>query len=317
MTRRWVLIMVTIVLVASTLIPVWSGAALGAEYPNKPISFIVGLSAGAGTDLIARMLARHVEKALGVPVVVENRPGGEEVIAMHHTLRQPADGYTIQMVLGNTVALQVAKPEAPIKPDDFGFVICVGRQPSYFLVKGDGGLYNTLEDFIKAAKANPGKIACGGATINRIVYRRWTRQAGIETKWIMFQGGNESLTNVLGGHVDGVQMAAHISKPNIQTGKLRALAHTGESRDPALPDVPTFKEKGLDTTFYFDQAVIVAKATPTERVKILEDAFKKAVETPEFKEFAKKQSMEPLSLSGAELDKQFPAEVELIRSLSE
>jgi tripartite-type tricarboxylate transporter receptor subunit TctC len=297
------------------LLPPDCGAATE-KYPTKPISNVVGVSAGAGVDLRARNLSKQAEAALKVAVTVENRTGASGAVAFNYLKRQPADGYTVMTEQLEAFALIVANPEVQAQLNDIRFVIGVSRQPSYFTVRANSP-FKTLEDLIKYAKENPRKIKVGGTGATGMhsqAMRIWSKQVGIEVTWVPFEGGNQNVAAILGGHVDAVQMSAHVKRQYIQDGTLRPLAHTGSVRDPFWPNVPTFKEKGANLEIYSESTVVVRKDTPVDRVKVLHDAFKQAMETKAFRDSQEALGAETSYMSGEDLDKLFPTLVEQSRA---
>jgi len=313
-------IVVNLVLVLALVVPVAPllpdcGAA-AEKFPTKPISNVVGVSAGAGVDLRARTLSKQAEAALKVAVAVENRTGASSAVAFNYLKRQPADGYTVMTENSESLALIVANPEVQAQLSDIKFIIGVSKQPSFFIVRSNSP-FKTLEDLIKYAKENPGKIKVGGTGATGVhsqAMRLWSKQVGIEMMWVPFEGGNQNVAAIVGGHVDAVQMNAHVTKQYIQDGTLRPLANTGSVRDSFWPDVPTFKEKGVNLELYSQTTVVVRKDTPADRLKVLHDAFKQAMETKTFQDNLKALSAEPSYMSGEDLDKLFPTLVEQSRA---
>ncbi|WP_127088841.1 Bug family tripartite tricarboxylate transporter substrate binding protein [Aquabacter cavernae] len=238
-----------------------AAAALGAglaqpafaqeAYPQKPVELIVPFSAGAATDLGARVLARALEGAWKVPVRVVNKPGGNTVPAVNEVMNAKPDGTTI-LVDGpsQSAILDTAEPDLPFKVMDRTFIGIVATTPLAFFVAADSP-YKTLADLVSDLKAQPTSFtwtSLGGATAPDQLFRELARSAGIDvarTRAVQLKGGNEAVTMVAGGHVKlGLGTISAIS-PALKGGKVRALAVASAKPWPSLPDIPTTAAAGF------------------------------------------------------------------------
>ena len=264
-------------------------SAAHAQYPNRPIRFIVPFPAGGGLDVTARTIQQKLSETLGVPIVVENKGGAAGTIGADFVAKATPDGYTI--LLGNigTMALYPATydkvayktltdftPVAQLISNSLVAVI-----PSTIPAK-------TLPEFIAYVKASNGKLsyASGGSgAITHLAGEMLKGQAGIEMLHVPYKGSAPAVTDLLGGQVQLLIDVLAVTQPHIKSGKLRALGVTGSARLPALPDVPTFDEagfKGYDATGW--QGVFVPAGTPREIVNKLADAILKVMNDKEVQE---------------------------------
>jgi tripartite-type tricarboxylate transporter receptor subunit TctC len=206
MYRKWV----PVVVVACLLSLVTAGVGGAAGFPEKPVTILVPHAAGGGTDAIARSLGKAAEAALGRPVTVVNKVGAGGAVGMTEGLHSPADGYTVTFATVE-ICLHPTMGNVQWTPADFKPVMRVNFDASAVTVKSDSP-YKTFEDFIKAAKDNPGKLKVGGSapgTIWHLAALGLQRTAGIRTNVIPFPGGAApAITDLLGGHLDAITVSA-------------------------------------------------------------------------------------------------------------
>jgi tripartite-type tricarboxylate transporter receptor subunit TctC len=286
MSRKWVPVLV----VACLLTLVMAGVGGAAGFPEKPVTILVPHAAGGGTDAIARSLGKAAEAALGKPVTVVNKVGAGGAVGMTEGLHSPADGYTVTFATVE-ICLHPTMGNVQWTPADFKPVMRVNFDASAVTVKADSP-YKTFEEFIKAAKDNPGKLKVGGSapgTIWHLAALGLQRTAGIRTNVIPFPGGAApAITDLLGGHLDAITVSAAEVSQHEKAGKVRILAVMAPARLKGFPNVPTAKEKGVDLDISTWRALVVPGKTPDAPVKVLHDAFKKSLESPGFVEFMEK-----------------------------
>ena len=217
-------------------------------YPTRPVKLVVPFPTGQATDIAARLIAEALSKEWGQQIVVENRGGGAGVPGMVYGRDQTADGYTLIM---GTSAVLVVNPaiieKLPYDPmKDFVLIGPIFRNP-LIVVATEGSPFRTLKDVVDAARKEPGKLQWGypgAGTTQHLTGELFKQVAKVDIQGVMYKGSAAVVNDMLGGHiqlaVDGVP--AHL--PQIRAGKLRALASTGETRAPQLPDVPTIAELG-------------------------------------------------------------------------
>ncbi len=238
-----------------------SGIA-AAAYPDKPIRMIVSFPPGSGTDTTARYAARKLEEKIGVPVVVDNRPGGNSFIAVEAVVNAAPDGYTLLLASNSPVATNVVMfnelPYDPLK--DLAPIAKLAYGPMGLAVKADSP-FNTVEDLVDAAKKNPNDLNYGGGSASyRIATEQFLSMEGIKAEYIPYKGAAPALTDLAGGHVDFVFADLGAALPFVQGKTMRLLAVTGDKRVPAVPDVPTLKETGLDNYYMINWTAAFAPA---------------------------------------------------------
>ena len=254
LSRRHALALLGGALTAGTALP---SMAQPAAWPNKPIRMIVPYAAGGGTDVFARIVADGLGQRLGQTVIVDNRPGGNGMIGITTVQRAPADGYTLLFSLTSIIQNPLLYPNVGFDPfKDFVPVSEVGRQPIVFTVSNTLGV-DTLEGFIKLAKASPGKYSYGsyGNGSSAHLYAEVLQDAaGIRLLHVPYKGETPAITDLLGGNVDAVFVSAKGVGQHVAAGKARSLAVVGTARAPLATTVPTFKElvfAGMDSVGWF------------------------------------------------------------------
>jgi len=271
------------VALAILLAYVGAGAALAQSYPTRPIRLIVPFGAGGGTDNLARIAEPVVSRTLGQPLVIENRPGGGSVIGMDIVAKAPGDGYTLVMV-DSTIAVNPALKPLPYDTlKDFAPVSLLATAPVILLAHPKVPA-KTLAELVALAKANPGKLnyASGGnGSSTHLGGELLKLVAGIDIVHVPYKGTGPAMSDLIGGHVDVMFSGISSAKPFMDSGALRAYAVTGETRNAAVPDVPTFAEVGLGgvtaSTYW---GVLAPKGTPPEIVEKLGAAFARALKDP-------------------------------------
>ena len=224
-------------------------AAQAQAWPAKAITLIVPFPPGGSTDTIGRLVAQELNKALGQPVVVENRPGANGNIGSAAAARAPADGYTLLLsgVGSNAInhGLYAKMPYDSRK--DFAHVTLLATGPNVLVVNPDFPA-KTLKDFVESAKANPGKYnyaSSGSGSSGHLAMELLKQTADVKLDHIPYKGGAPALTDVMGGQVPAMFINQDVVLPHIKAGKLRILAVASLERNPLYPDVPTVAESGF------------------------------------------------------------------------
>jgi tripartite-type tricarboxylate transporter receptor subunit TctC len=260
------------------------------KFPTRPISIIIAWAPGGGGTLNAQTLQPHFEKAIGVGAVIVNKPGGGGTICWNYVANSPPDGYTVGIINPSYVITRYTT-KVGVSFDKFDPIICTVKIPFGITVREDSP-WKTFREFIDYAKVNPGKVQMGNgfAAMDHIGTLGIEVTAGVKFTHVPFKGTAPAITALLGGHVDGTLSEISTTIPYIQAKKFRVLALSSPTRNFALPDVPTFKEYfGIDLDVGGWYGYVVPKGTPKDRIKILHDAFKVAMDSEEFKAFYKKQ----------------------------
>ncbi len=289
-----------LVLVSTLLI----GSPSFASYPDKPIRFITGVTPGAPLDLMMRTLAKYLSDELGQAITVENRVGGTGAISMQAVLNLPADGYNIVSATSSTSFL-IAEGKTSLTEKDFIFFGGLQLEPSAVAVRKDSP-YQNLAQLIDALKKSPDKISIGGyavAGFHQFVYYRLQEIAGFKGIWVPFNGGNQGVLALLGGHLDATIMTPSSALMQIKNGDIRLLAISTAQRSEYFPDVPTFKEQGYDLVENIWRGVMVKHGTPPDVVAKLANAIKAVEAKPEWKKFMVDNGQSPMNLSVEKMQK--------------
>ena len=266
--------------------------AMGAEFPSKPVTYIVPWSAG-GSDACARVLANVTGKYLGQPIIVENKPGAAGTLGPSTmALTAKPDGYSItEMPLTLFRYPQMMKTNYNTLTD-FSYIILLTGYVFGAVVKADSP-FKTFNDFVNYSKANPGKVTyatTGGVSIAYTTMEMIARKNGIKWTNVPQKGSAELCSAVLGGHV----MAGMTSSgwaPLVASGDLRLLATFGDERSKKFPNVPTAKELGYGVVTKSPYGLAGPKGMDPKIVKILHDAFKKGMESPEYQKILDQYDM--------------------------
>jgi tripartite-type tricarboxylate transporter receptor subunit TctC len=270
----------TAVLLAGT-----SAGANAQAWPSRPIRFVVPVAPGGATDATARILKEPISKALGVPIMVENKPGGAGVIATEWVVHSPPDGYTFAIVYtshaGNPALLE-SVPYDSIK--DITPVAFVWRAYLAFAVNKDVPI-NNLAELIARAKAEPGKLsfATGGVgQASHFAGARLEQVAGIKLTHVPYRGAGPALLDVLGRHVPILVSNISVAAPEAASGRLRLLAVTSPERSPMFPEVPTIAESGFPGYQISEWFGFIGPAgLPDDIVNRMNKAINDAARTPE------------------------------------
>lgn len=273
-------------------------------FPTRPITIVVPYAPGA-TDRLARKVGDLASQTLGQPIVVENRDGAGATIGANHVATAKPDGYTILFSTPAviTVAPLVSKP--PYKYEDLVGLARASITPHFLAARADAPFKNVPE-LIAYAKANPGKVTFaspGSGTAVHLAAEAFADAAGIKLNHIPYRGTAPAVTAAVSGTVDLVLGAPGTIGPQVEGGKLRAIAQFGPTRSPVLPNVPTLKESGVDVSLRADFGFFLPKGTPPDVVATLDAALAKAIQSDDFKEFATRTLAVPAYLPAPEYQK--------------
>ncbi|NWG04063.1 MAG: tripartite tricarboxylate transporter substrate binding protein [Syntrophaceae bacterium] len=264
----------------------WSQAPKPKDYPTRAIEVVVQYGAGGGSDIFVRSLMMPARSQLKVPINVTNLTGGAGVKASTYVLSQPADGYTIynfspEQLINTIFGRENYKEFAPL--------CMVQQDQSIFYVRAESP-FKTIQDVIKYAKENPGKLQFTGTTAaspDEVIIMLFAKKAGIKVKYIPFDAAPETHAAVLGGHIDILHEEPGVIMSLIEAKKLRPLIAFTEKRLDKFPDVPTGRELGYDITMGRWRGLCVKKGTPQEVINYLADVFKKCSQDPSYKAIEK------------------------------
>jgi tripartite-type tricarboxylate transporter receptor subunit TctC len=266
-------------------------------FPDRPVTLVVGYPAGGGTDIQARLIAPFVEKHLGVPVVVENRPGASGLIGAQYIADAEPDGYTIGALNFPSMYAPIYQGTANYTADAFTpLANQVGG--GLALTVNASSPITSVEEFVETAKANPLVVGVTGvghpSHISALLFEKL---ADVDLNYVPFNGGGPARIAMLGNHVTyGFMNVSEIFQDH-RSGDLRILATTGAQRSRFLPDVPTFTELGYDLVFSSLSGYGAPAGLPADVKATLVDAFSKALNDPEYLKTAEEReiSTEPLT----------------------
>jgi len=280
------------ILIVST--PLWAQE----KYPDRPIDFICTWGVGGGADQMARTIGRLAEKVLGVAVPVSNIPGASGNTGLANLVAAKADGYAVAVYIADTLAT-ISAGTSRYQVADLDWIVRTQVAPSFLFVKADGP-YKTIQDLLNYAKENPGKVRVGTTGLNTVddITLRYFGSKGYKMITLPVPQPGERYASALGGHSEAVYEQAGDIKQYLDSKQLRPIIIFAHKRHPAFPDVPCSVELGYELTLPQFRSIVAKAGTPPDRVKILAEAFQKAMETPEWKKFADDQYLDPESYMG-------------------
>ena len=289
------------------------GVARAADYPTKPVKWIVPYPPGGTTDVLARVVAQWLGDKLGQPFLVENRPGGGNNIGTEAALRAAPDGYTMLLVNpANGINATLYKNLNFNFIRDVEPVAGLVRTPNVMEVTPSLPV-KTVAEFIAYCKANPGKInmaSSGSGTSVHLSGELFKSMTGCDMVHVPYKGAGPALTDLMGGQVQVLFDNLPSSINHIKAGKLRALGVTSEQRDGALPDVPTVAEtvKGYEATAWF--GIGMPKGTPREIVEKVNGAVNQALADPKMREKLAEMGGRPIPGTPEDFGKVIASETE-------
>lgn len=301
-----------VVLLLLSLVLVLSLAACGEKaegpvdttnYPTKPVEIIVAYKAGGGTDVGARILASEAEKNFGKPLVIINREGSDGELGYTELAQAKPDGYTIGFINLPTFVSLTLERDTKYKIDDVVPILNHVYDAGVIVVQGSSE-WNTIEEFIDYAKANPGDLTIsnnGTGASNHIGAAHFEHEAGIEVTHVPFGGSTDMLAALRGGHVKASVAKISEVASLVNSGDLKILASFTADRLENFPEVPTLTEKGYEILFGSARALVAPKGTPQEIIDYLHDKFKAAMESPEHLEKANNADLPIMYMSPEEL----------------
>ncbi len=270
-----------------------------AAWPDRPLELVVGFAPGGGTDLTARSLALFLKKELGQTVTVLNKPGASGAIALSYVARSKPDGNTLAITnMPGLVSLPIER-DPGFDLDSFTYISNLVRDPSAVSVTIDSP-YKNLQDLLDAAKAAPGEISYGSTGVGtddhlqEVLLQELT---GADLNHVPFNGAGPLRNALLGKHVVVGGMNLGEAKP-FHGQNVRILAQASDERSELAPDVPTFKEQGVDLVFASERGVVGPKGMDPEVTQKLRDVLSKIAADPEFQQHMRQQYTEMDYLEG-------------------
>jgi tripartite-type tricarboxylate transporter receptor subunit TctC len=290
-----------------------AGLVQAQPYPNHVVRIIVPFAAGGLNDTAARLIQPYLEKALGQPVIVENRPAASGIVGADAVAKAEPDGHTLLMVASSYTVLPATTATLPYDSErDFAPIALMGKNPLLFIVNAKVPA-KTLGEFVALAKASPGKFnyaTPGAATQTRLVAELWSLRAGIKMQHIPYRGGAPAIQSVVAGETEFTVISPLVSLPQIEAGNLRALAVGSLARDPQLPNVPTAAESGFpDFEAIQWVGLLTTASTPKDIVDRLNSEVNKALKDPDLIAKLAQQGMSPAAGTSAEFQTLIATEI--------
>ena len=257
------------------------------DYPNRLIKLMHGFPPGGNIDVVARLLAQDLSKALGQTIVVEGKPGPGGNLAAEAVAASDPDGYTLLLVAGLHPAVAAVYKKLKYRPvDDFAWISTASFYPFIVCVRKDSAL-NNMADLLQAARANPGGVTSGTAGVGSIAHMTTeliANQAGVKLLSVPYRGEAPAMTGLLSGDVNLVVATTTLAAPHIRSGEVRALAVTGKTRWKDFPDLPTMAESGLADIEVISWSGLAAPAnTPQPIVQRLNAEVQRVIAAPELR----------------------------------
>lgn len=294
-----------------------SHTALAEDWPSKTIRFIVPFSPGGAVDVIARVVAEPLSKALGQSIIVENKVGAGGTIGAAAVAKAEPDGYTILVhSSSHTVSPALMSSLTYDAQRDFAAVIPLASQPTALMVSTAKG-YKSLNDFVEAAKKHSMHYGSGGiGNATQLNAERFQLSAGFKANHIPYKGSPEAIREVVAGRVDFSFSTLLPALPLVQAGRLQILAVSGKQRASALPDVPTTLEAGYansDYTFWI--GMLVPSGTNQSIIDRLYRETERVLALPEVKEKLTKLGADPMPMTSGEFARMIADEIEMNKGI--
>jgi tripartite-type tricarboxylate transporter receptor subunit TctC len=277
-----------------------AGVAVAQSYPARQVRVIIPYTVGGGADAAARLVADHLGRALGQAFVIDPRPGGNTVIGAEAAAKAPADGYTLFVTGGSTMAIQpfVFQGKLPYDPlGDFAPVSMISRFPFFLVVPSTLGV-NTLAEFVAYVKARPGQLSYasnGSGGLGHLGTEMLRQALGLDLSHVPYKGFGPMLPDVLAGRIAAVMMDLAPLGSNARSGAVKFLAVTSSTRSSFMPEVPTVAElaiPGYEIDVWF--ALYAPAKTPVAIINQLNAEMRKYLGSPETKDAYAKLGHEPM-----------------------
>jgi len=283
-------------------------------YPSRPVKLIAPQAPGGGVDLVARIMAEKLGAALGQPFVVDNQAGAGGSIATQMTARAKPDGYTLMIGYVATHATNpaVKKNLGYDAVRDFTPIAMIGGTPN-LLVVSRAVPVDTLSEFVAYAKANPGKVdygTSGVGTLNHLVMEQFKHASGVPSMAVPYRSIGQAFTDAVGGQIQVIFPGLAAAMPHVRSGAFKPLAVTGNSRQPLLPNVPTFKESGYagfdGLTWY---GIVGPAKLPEAVTRKLNEEINKVLAAPEVQSLFTAQAVIVMPMTPQEFGKYIADEI--------
>jgi len=285
-------------MIAAALALSFAGAALAQSFPERPIRLVVPFAPGGTNDSVARIVAESAQATLGVPVVIENQPGGASNKGTAYVADSDPDGYTLLIQSDTLTTNPIVYPNAGYDAlTSFEPVAMVARVPVVLAVRKDLEV-QTIQDFVELVRARPGEITVGTPSVgggNHLTGLLFRDKMGLDWVDVPYPGAGPAVTDLVGGHVDAMWSMAASLMAHQESGAIRVLAVSTAERSPLLPEVPTVAESTELKDFAVEnwQGIFAPAGTPPEIIEKLSEAITAAAKDPVAQERLQGLGMQP------------------------
>ncbi|MES2283697.1 MAG: tripartite tricarboxylate transporter substrate binding protein [Pseudomonadota bacterium] len=302
---------------AMTAAVVLPAAAQVVSYPNKPVTIVVGFSAGGSSDALARIVAEKLAIGLGQPVLVENRPGVASIVGAAFVAKAKPDGYTLLMgASGPNVFNYALYAKLPYAQQEFAPVSLLGTFPLLLLANASNPAKN-VQELIAQSRQNPDKSNYGASSASfQLVTELFNAKTGARFSHIPYKGSNDAITALISGDVTMTLVDAGAASAVLQGGRVKALAVTSAERLKDMPGVPTLSELGVDLKVSFWSGLLAPAGTPAPVIKRLQDEIAKVMNMPDVRSRFTAMSVVPASSTPEEFAKVIATEIPLWKQLA-
>jgi tripartite-type tricarboxylate transporter receptor subunit TctC len=275
-------------------------------FPTRPVRIVVATAPGGWGDATMRLVAIKMSERLGQPIVIDNRPGADSLVGIRHVKSSPPDGYTL-LSTGATIMLQpvVKKDPGYDLLKDFTGVGSTARSPALMVVPTSSP-EKSLAEFVKLAKADPGRMSYGSAGVGSATHipaEMFMQKAGVKMLHVPYKGNGAGMADLMAGRVSMMFDAYGSSVGSLKGGRLKSLGVTSDARLRALPDVPTFAEQGFPgLSYYYWLGLFAPAGTPPEVVQRLSAALSEALADPTLSNRLQSEGTEPMVMSPADFN---------------
>jgi tripartite-type tricarboxylate transporter receptor subunit TctC len=273
------------------------GSLSAADYPSRPIKIIVGFTAGGPTDIPVRYIADKLSKAMGQPVIVENKPGAASMLAIREMLSQARDGYTLLSCTYFDPVNTKLYRNADYKASDIEPITLIAKYDYAITVPLDGPI-KSVSDLVQYAKQHPGKVNYGhlgqGSTQN-LIAKQLESAADINITGIPYKGAADAIQDIVAGRLDLFFGPPVVVMPQYKGERLRVIAVTGKKRLSAAPEVPTLMESGIPIDAFGWIGLCAGKGTPKSVIDLLDAKLVPILKSPEYEALIEKSGSVPVS----------------------
>jgi tripartite-type tricarboxylate transporter receptor subunit TctC len=287
--------------------------AAAQDYPNRTIRFIVPFGAGGPTDVFTRALGEELRKALGQPIVMENRPGAGSIIGTTEVVKSAPDGYTLLMISATQTTVETLNPNKAYKLMRDLIPVAAVINSELVLVVPQRSPVNSLKELIALAKANPGKLnygSSGPGSNYHMAGELIKNLAGLDIMHVPYKGSTGARADIVSGQIDLMFDSVPTAASTIESGLLKALGTSGKVRSPILPNVPTIAEAGIpgyDAAIWM--GVMAPAGTPRPIVDLLNREINKILSRPDIQESWKRQGANTMVMSPEEFGAYIESEI--------